>query len=166
MFWTAEFHDVWVSPNGKLFDITPKPHGETSILFVVDEKFDQEFNFDHRPGNQRQRIYEPTDPKTIARHRIDGMSRAQKRYEVERASKAKASLEDWVCSKVEKDPLAAAIDRFLSSCKAYEKYFDTLAVSGPVQIDRKLRELVMQRMKSQEAFKTALARQQKAQSER
>ena len=32
----AEFHAVWLSPQGRMVEITPKPHGETSILFVPD----------------------------------------------------------------------------------------------------------------------------------
>lgn len=32
----AEFHAVWVSPEGALVDITPKQHGEETILFVPD----------------------------------------------------------------------------------------------------------------------------------
>lgn len=34
----AEFHAVWLSPNGDLIDITPKLHGETRILFVADKR--------------------------------------------------------------------------------------------------------------------------------
>lgn len=34
----AEFHAVWLSPEGEMVDITPKPHGETRILFVPDEQ--------------------------------------------------------------------------------------------------------------------------------
>ncbi|WP_237051002.1 SEC-C domain-containing protein [Lysobacter capsici] len=34
----AEFHAVWLSPDGGMVDITPKPHGETRILFVPDER--------------------------------------------------------------------------------------------------------------------------------
>lgn len=34
----AEFHAVWESPEGEMVDITPKPHGETRILFVPDER--------------------------------------------------------------------------------------------------------------------------------
>jgi len=34
----AEFHAVWVSPAGKMIDITPKPEGETYILFVPDPR--------------------------------------------------------------------------------------------------------------------------------
>lgn len=32
----AELHAVWLSPDGQMVDITPKPHGETQILFVPD----------------------------------------------------------------------------------------------------------------------------------
>lgn len=34
----AEFHAVWVSPEGQYVDITPKPHGEATILFVPDAR--------------------------------------------------------------------------------------------------------------------------------
>ncbi|MBQ4855881.1 SEC-C domain-containing protein [Rhodanobacter sp. B2A1Ga4] len=34
----AEFHAVWVSPEGQFVDITPKPHGEDTILFVPDAR--------------------------------------------------------------------------------------------------------------------------------
>ncbi|WP_238978994.1 SEC-C domain-containing protein [Novilysobacter arseniciresistens] len=34
----AEFHAVWVSPEGQFVEITPKPHGEATILFVPDAR--------------------------------------------------------------------------------------------------------------------------------
>jgi len=34
----AEFHAVWVSPEGDMVDITPKPEGETRILFVPNSR--------------------------------------------------------------------------------------------------------------------------------
>jgi hypothetical protein len=34
----AEFHAVWLSPEGQTVDITPKPHAETQILFVPDPR--------------------------------------------------------------------------------------------------------------------------------
>src|SRR5690348_14065372 len=34
----AEFHAVWLSPRGEMVEITPKAHGEGSILFVPDER--------------------------------------------------------------------------------------------------------------------------------
>lgn len=36
----AEFHAVWLSPDGAMVDITPKPHGESRILFVPDPRRD------------------------------------------------------------------------------------------------------------------------------
>ena len=35
-FLEAEFHSVWISPSGEFIDVTPKPDGETRILFVTD----------------------------------------------------------------------------------------------------------------------------------
>lgn len=32
----AEFHGVWRTPDGKYVDVTPKPDGETTILFLPD----------------------------------------------------------------------------------------------------------------------------------
>lgn len=34
----AEYHAVWLSPGGDMVEITPKPHGEASVLFVPDER--------------------------------------------------------------------------------------------------------------------------------
>lgn len=34
----AEFHAVWLSPQDEMVEITPKPHGESAILFVPDEQ--------------------------------------------------------------------------------------------------------------------------------
>jgi hypothetical protein len=34
----AEFHAVWLSPQGDMVEITPKAHGETTVLFVPDER--------------------------------------------------------------------------------------------------------------------------------
>lgn len=34
----AEFHAVWVSPEGQVIDITPKPQGEATVLFVPDAR--------------------------------------------------------------------------------------------------------------------------------
>jgi hypothetical protein len=34
----AEFHAVWLSPQGRMEEITPKPHGEAAVLFVPDDR--------------------------------------------------------------------------------------------------------------------------------
>jgi hypothetical protein len=46
---TAEFHAVWVDPAGQHHEITPKPQGETQIVFVPDSTYPRAFNFDERP---------------------------------------------------------------------------------------------------------------------
>jgi hypothetical protein len=51
---TAEFHAVWSAPNGELADITPKPHGETDIVFVPDRTYSQSFDFDRGRGTGDQ----------------------------------------------------------------------------------------------------------------
>jgi hypothetical protein len=37
LFVEAEFHAVWVSPQGQYLDITPKPERDTRILFLPDD---------------------------------------------------------------------------------------------------------------------------------
>jgi hypothetical protein len=34
----AEFHATWITPQGKLIDITPKPDGESKILYLKDSR--------------------------------------------------------------------------------------------------------------------------------
>lgn len=46
---TAEFHCVWRSPAGELLDITPKPRREQTIVFVKDDAYPADFDFDQRP---------------------------------------------------------------------------------------------------------------------
>lgn len=38
IFLEAEFHATWINPQGKIIDITPKPDGETTILYLKDSK--------------------------------------------------------------------------------------------------------------------------------
>jgi hypothetical protein len=42
----GEFHAVWVSPDGMWVDVSPKPDGESRILFLPDSK--REFDFETR----------------------------------------------------------------------------------------------------------------------
>lgn len=59
----AEFHAVWVSPVGELVDITPKPHGETRILFVPDER-------KHYDGTAVDNVRMPLRDDQLIRHFI------------------------------------------------------------------------------------------------
>lgn len=153
---TAEFHAVWQSPDGALVDITPKPKRETRILFVADRKYPATFNFDNRPGNRRQRLYQPADPAELAADRVGALGPSQLKYELGRAEKAGMSLQHWLEAKVPKDTLAPIIDELISACDDHEAYFDTLGVSGIIAADAKLVQLVRRRMDAQQALKRAL----------
>src|ERR1700761_7847752 len=83
---TAEFHSVWQDTAGTLIDITPKPDGEETIVFVTKHEFQQDFDFDDRPVNHRRRIYVPTDHSENIKARIAAMKPAQREYESRRAA--------------------------------------------------------------------------------
>lgn len=121
---TAEFHAVWRDANGKLFDITPKPQHETSIVFAPAPDYPANFDFSQRPNNQRVRIYEPADEATIAAEitsRIARMNRHQRHYETRRATQKGVSLEAWLRTKYPVDILPGLIDEFLVTCERREQ---------------------------------------------
>lgn len=60
----AEFHSVWVTPNGEWVDITPDPDGETQRLFVPDNRFKYE-------GAAFARKYRTTTSDPKDRPRVD-----------------------------------------------------------------------------------------------
>ncbi|WP_417803896.1 hypothetical protein [Thalassospira lucentensis] len=159
---TAEFHDVWKSPDGVLYDITPKPNGEQQILFVHDATFHQDFNFDHRPRNKRVRTYTSQSTDEIVLEKIAQMSQSQRAYEEKRAIKNSLSLEDWIAEKLDDDPMPGLIDDMIAICNEHEKHFDSLGASGHVQADQKLLKLMEKRLKTQNRLKAALARTQTA----
>jgi hypothetical protein len=146
---TAEFHCVWRSPGGELYDITPKPLRETDIVFVADPSYPANFDFDLRPRNRRVRSYEPgpREPALEAlRASLVGSKRA---YEEGRAAKAGLSLDAWLERKIPTDPLPEAIDGFIVLCAAFEEHFDTLGSSGFVRPDAKFIALAKQRATAQ-----------------
>jgi hypothetical protein len=153
---TAEFHDVWKSPDGTLYDITPKPKDEKHILFVLDTTIPQNFNFDFRPGNKRVRTYAPISTDSLVAEKISQMSTSQRAYEEKRAKKHSLSLENWVSSKLAKDPLPGLIDDLISACDEHEKHFDSLGTSGHVQADQKLLKLIEKRIRAQSKLKAAI----------
>ncbi len=153
---TAEFHAVWKSPAGELMDITPKPRGEQRILFVQDDSYPRDFNFDHRPGNRRQRAYVAPDKVEMAKQRIDALKPHQIEYETKRAQKAGMSLQQWFEAKVPEDKLTQLIDEMISACDAHEEYFDSLGASGEVYADARLRQLLRRRAAAQIALTAAV----------
>jgi hypothetical protein len=119
LFLTAEFHAVWVSPSGELIDITPKPQRETRVVFAPDPRYAADFDFLKRPNSHRVRIYRPADLVERARERIAQFNTRQYEYESGRAARKGVSLEEWVASKLPRDPVPDLIDEVLA--KAAEK---------------------------------------------
>jgi hypothetical protein len=110
---TAEFHAVWVDPTGKLVDITPKPDGETRIVFAGDPTYPPDFDFTKRPNNRRSRIYQPVDRTELAQAKIATFSESQLKYETGRATRKGVTLEQWMEARIPIDPLPDLIDAFI-----------------------------------------------------
>jgi hypothetical protein len=153
---TAEFHCVWKSPEGDLFDITPKPKEEGRILFVPDTSYPDDFDFDKRPRNRRVRIYQGQDRSIQADVLLDELSGAKRAYEERRSAKAGVSLHDWLMRKVPADKVESAIDDLIDACNQFEEHFDSLGASGLVQADDKFIALAKRRMAAQAHFKALL----------
>jgi hypothetical protein len=152
---TSEFHAVWVSPMGELIDITPKPHGETRIVFVPDPSYPTDFDFDKRPRNKRQRLYEPSDPSTEIAAHIARMTLAQRAYEEKRAARAGVTLQQSLRNKRPPDPLLQVIDDFIRVCNEYEKELDAgeRVATGHVLAAPKLQALLMEKLRLQKQLK-------------
>ena len=109
----AEFHAVWVDPTGALIDITPKPDGETCIVFAGDPTYPPDFDFMKRPNNRRSRIYQPADRTELAQIKIATFTESQLKYESGRATRKGVTLEQWMEDRIPIDPLADLIDAFI-----------------------------------------------------
>lgn len=145
---TAEFHAVWVDAHGKLWDITPKPAGETQILFAPDNSYPQDFDFDRRPRNRRMRLYEAPDRRTEVLRRLGEMKPSQLAYETNRAERAGKSLEEWLVSKLEPDTLAPLIDTMIELCEQQERKLDeAMPGAGIVHADDELQSIMRKRAK-------------------
>jgi hypothetical protein len=124
---TAEFHAVWEDETESRFDITPKPQKEMSILFVADESYPQNFNFDQRPTNRRFRIFHEPDHSAAIGYKIESMKQSQLLYETKRAKKRGLTLAQLLEEKIPSDPLAIMIDRLISVCDRLDIKTDTLS---------------------------------------
>lgn len=160
---TAEFHAAWESPEEVLFDITPKPGGETSILFVPDRSYSEEFDFDQRPRNRRARLYQEVNRFERAQRIAAELAGAKRIYEKQRAAKAKLPLEEWLLRKVPVDPIPGAIDDLISICEEFEEHHDSLGVSGMIDYDDKFIELMTRRVAIANRFKMLCAHSNLAQ---
>jgi hypothetical protein len=119
VYLNAEFHAVWVSPAGELIDITPKPDGETRIVFASDPTYSPDFDFLKRPNNRRARLYRP-DRAKIAQAKIATLTRSQIEYETKRATRKGMTLTQWIESRLPIDPLPDLIDGFIRDADEHE----------------------------------------------
>jgi hypothetical protein len=159
---TAEFHCVWKSPQNELLDITPKPKGETSIVFVYDPSFPQDFDFDKRPRNPRVSIYTNAARLEKARLIATSLSGSKLAYEQRRATQANLPLDEWLLRKLPVDPIPEALDQLIAVCNEFEEHFDTLGTSGPVVPDGRFIELAKRRLAIQSRFKNLFSEAQHA----
>jgi len=152
---TGEFHAVWVNLTGDLIDITPKPHREDRIVFVPDPSYSADFDFDKRPLNKRQRLYEPEDPTAEIAAQIARMKPAQRVYERKRATRAGVTLEQSLRNKRPHEQMVRIIDDFIRVCDEYDKEVDATPGMGYIQATPKLRGLLMEKLRLQEQLSLA-----------
>ncbi|WP_156408872.1 hypothetical protein [Rhizobium sp. Root708] len=159
--WTAEFHVVWKAPDGTLIDVTPKPDGETSILFVPDDTYPADFDFAARPPNRRRRALPDLDLAAIAASMISGLAESQKAHEEKRASKLGLSLSEWMERKVPSDRLNDQIDTVIRATGELEEHRDSLTKgSNYFTPDRKFIALNNEAAKAMEKLKGMLAQRE------
>ena len=138
---TAEFHSIWRSPSGDLFDITPKPQGESEIVFVPDLTIPADFDFDKRPRNRRFRLYQPVDPVRLVMEHIARMKPSQLKYETQRAARAGKTLQQRLLAKQPIDPIPGIIDGLIAATARREEALDSVPGTGFVAPSRGLLEI-------------------------
>lgn len=152
IFLTAEFHAVWGSPNGNLVDITPKPQGETRILFVEDTSYSADFDFDLRPINRRFRIPQEPDYMHLAAVEIAAMKPSQLEYEKKRAAKKNIDLLHWVADKQPRPSFPKLVDELIHVCDAVDRKSDELSgKNSHFSPDREYIELMKRKIALMEA---------------
>jgi hypothetical protein len=135
---TAEFHAVWVDPEGNLVDITPDvADGETS-LFVPDPAYTEPLDFDRHPPTRYLVLHKRPDRSEAIAARIARLKTGQRAYEERRARKAGQTLEEWFDDKFYPDPMPKQIAAFIDDCKSFDARLPTLPdliESGPIMAD-------------------------------
>jgi hypothetical protein len=122
----AEFHAVWVDPDGELIDITPSVTEEKNSLFVPDSNYPETFDFDQHPPTRYKVLHTGPDWSAATAKRIAPMKPSQRAYEERRAHKAGKTLEEWVRGKLSVDPLEILITAYIDACKAFDAKLETL----------------------------------------
>jgi hypothetical protein len=158
---TSEFHAVWASPEGELIDITPKPQGETRIVFVKDYSYPANLDFDrHRPRNRRFCIPQEPDYGGLAATEIAEMSPTQIEYESKRAAKKGLTLLEWRAAKQPRATYPLLVQEFIGACDSYEQKRDSLrAGQSYYRPDSEYFELKSLRVRLQNQVVAVAARQ-------
>ena len=152
LYLTAEFHAIWVDPDGTFIDITPKPAGETRIVFAADPSYLTDFDFRKRPRNRRARLYEPKGVAEL----VQALKPSQIEYETRRAVNKGMTLEHWVLSKTPVDPLPDLIDAFLRDADERDTLFTPTEKGAECSNPRRLTELDRSRKQKLRAILTLL----------
>jgi hypothetical protein len=93
---TAEFHAIWVDPEGTLIDITcPANEGDTT-LFVPCPGYSETDDLAQRPLNRYHVLAVQPDLPKLVTERLAQLKPSQRAYETRRAEKAGQTLEEWI----------------------------------------------------------------------
>ena len=117
---TANFHCVWVDPDGKLIDMTPQMAAGSSSVFVPDAAYADDFDFSQRPTTRYKILHVAPDWSDAVAKRIAAFKPAQRIYEERRAQKAGENLEVWLLRKFPADPLPGLLELFIDRCRDFE----------------------------------------------
>jgi hypothetical protein len=158
LYLTAEFHAIWVNSAGTFLDITPKPAGETRIVFAADPSYLPDFDFRKRPPNRRSRLYEAEGVAELSQRKIRGFKTSQIEYETRRAINKGMTLEQWVQSKIPVDPLPNLIDAFLCDADERDTLFTPTAKGAECSNPHRVRELDRSKMQKLREILTLLPR--------
>lgn len=135
---TAEFHAVWVDPEGTLIDITcDVADGDTS-LFVPDPSYSETFGPDQRPSTRYHVLHAELDRSEAIAERIVRLKPGQRVYEERRAAKAGKTLEEWIRDKFFADHLSGRINAYIKACDGFDAKLPTLP--SLIQTDPRLLE--------------------------
>ena len=116
----AEFHAVWVSPDGRLVDVTPAAEGERDVCFAVDRRYGPDYDFSDRPQNRAMSIVGKVDPEAVA-NAIRGASPARIAYERRRADR-RLDLEIYLAHKLGRTPLAVTVE-MIAACEKRDSWW-------------------------------------------
>jgi hypothetical protein len=120
MWLNAEFHSVWQPPDGGLFDVTPKPDGESIIMYLPDPTYGPHFDFYRRPNSVRMRVYRHDERREGLANKIASFSEARLSYEKAKARSKGVTVAQSVGMGMKRDRLEKLIDGFLEDVGVLE----------------------------------------------